>query len=322
LRSFPFMPLDVVRFRDSDFAGIESGEAFRCGMLLMCASWHQVPAASLPDDDAVLARLAVYGRDIKSFRAALDAGAMCGWIKCSDGRLYHPVVAEKALSAWAMRRRQSEAGRLGNARRWGKSQPDWLMVRASDPEAIHTVSEANDDAIAPASPPDRVAIAAQSDGDREPTAAGSDADRKGIATERKGEEDSLADLAGAKSADVGLKKRKARRSPAWQDNPEFLEFRRTYPKADTKPARTAAAWAKATRSATPEEIMRGLAAHRFAEEERYRPDPSKWLNDESWRAAARPLFDQAGTRQPLHGGNIRTGDGRVLTEADQWQVPG
>lgn len=30
-------------------------------------------------------------------------GALHGWIKCSDNRLYHPVVAEKVNSAWAGR---------------------------------------------------------------------------------------------------------------------------------------------------------------------------------------------------------------------------
>ena len=27
-------------------------------------------------------------------------GALRGWIRCSDGRLYHPVIAEKAIDAW------------------------------------------------------------------------------------------------------------------------------------------------------------------------------------------------------------------------------
>lgn len=47
LRDFAYMPLDVVRFRDSDFTAITDGEAFKAGVLLWCASWHQVPAGSL-----------------------------------------------------------------------------------------------------------------------------------------------------------------------------------------------------------------------------------------------------------------------------------
>lgn len=93
------MPLDVRRLRDSDLAARESPEACWAAVLLWSASWHQVPAASLPDDDMVLANLAGYGRVVKEWRKVRQ-GALRGWIKCSDGRLYHPVVAEKALEAW------------------------------------------------------------------------------------------------------------------------------------------------------------------------------------------------------------------------------
>ena len=106
LRDFAFMPLDVLRVRDSDFAAIDDPEAFRCGWLLWCASWHQLPAASLPNDASKLARLAGYGRDVATFEAARGAGGMRGWVLCSDGRLYHPVVAEKALEAWEAKKKQ------------------------------------------------------------------------------------------------------------------------------------------------------------------------------------------------------------------------
>lgn len=99
LRDFAFMPLDVLRLRDSDLAVKADGEAFRCAVLLWCASWHQVPAASLPDDNEVLAQLAGFGRVAKEWMRHRE-GALRGWVKCADGRLYHPVVAEKALEAW------------------------------------------------------------------------------------------------------------------------------------------------------------------------------------------------------------------------------
>lgn len=99
LRDFHFMPLDVVRLRDSDLAGMESPEACWAAVLLWCASWHQIPAASLPDDDRVLANLSGFGRVVKEWQK-VKVGALRGWIKCSDGRLYHPVVAEKANDAF------------------------------------------------------------------------------------------------------------------------------------------------------------------------------------------------------------------------------
>lgn len=105
LRDFAFMPLDVVRLRDSDLAVTADADEFRCAVLLWCASWHQVPAASLPDDDKALAQYAGYGRVVKEW-LKVRTGALRGWVKCTDGRLYHPVVAEKAAEAWLAKLRQ------------------------------------------------------------------------------------------------------------------------------------------------------------------------------------------------------------------------
>jgi|GEM_PF-1215062 len=99
LRDFAFMPLDVARLRDSDMAAYESPEACWAGVLLWAAAWHQIPAASLPDDDRFLAKAAGYGRVVKEWENVRE-GALHGWVKCADGRLYHPVVAEKALESW------------------------------------------------------------------------------------------------------------------------------------------------------------------------------------------------------------------------------
>ena len=98
LRDFAYMPLDVVRLRDSDLVAEVSPEAFRCAVLLWCVSWHQVPAGSLPDDDLLLANYAGFGRVVREWKKH-RTGALHGWIKCADGRLYHPVVAEKAIEA-------------------------------------------------------------------------------------------------------------------------------------------------------------------------------------------------------------------------------
>lgn len=99
LRDFQYMELDVRVLRDSRFAAQVSGDAFRAGVLLWCAAWHQVPCGSLPDDDIELANLAGYGRFVKEWRKVRDE-ALLGFVKCSDGRLYHEVVSEKANQAW------------------------------------------------------------------------------------------------------------------------------------------------------------------------------------------------------------------------------
>lgn len=123
LQAFPFMPLHVARLRDSDLAATADPEACWYAVLLWAASWHQIPAASVPDDDAVLARLCGLGRDIRTFKKHRD-GALHGFIKCSDGRLYHPVVAEQAIASWEGRanfkeRRSAEAERQA---RWREEQ--------------------------------------------------------------------------------------------------------------------------------------------------------------------------------------------------------
>lgn len=120
LRDFDWMPLDVARLRDSDLSVLAPGDAFRAAVLLWCASWHQVPAASLPNEDRLLANLAGYGRDLKGW-ASVRVDALRGFIECSDGRFYHPVVAEKAIEADDQRKKQrNRTAAATSARRGGK----------------------------------------------------------------------------------------------------------------------------------------------------------------------------------------------------------
>ena len=105
LRDFQFMPLDVVRFAQSDLVAMEEPNAVLAAILLWGASWHGVPAGSLTDDDRALSQAAGYGRAVKEWMKVRD-GALRGWVKCDDGRLYHPVVAEKANDAWEGKLRQ------------------------------------------------------------------------------------------------------------------------------------------------------------------------------------------------------------------------
>ena len=117
LQDFAFMPLDVARLRDSDLASDESPEACWAAVLLWAASWHQIPAASMPDNEAWIAKHAGYAQrgKISEDWAAVRAGAMRNWVLCSDGRWYHPVVADKARDAWAAKLQQrwrTETGRI------------------------------------------------------------------------------------------------------------------------------------------------------------------------------------------------------------------
>lgn len=119
LTDFRFMPLEVARLLDSEIMALENAEAFRAGVASWCKGWHQVPAASLPNDDGALCKTLGYGRDLKTWAKLRKAGALRGWVLCADGRLYHPVVAEKALEAWLEKLAQRLSSGAGNAKRWG-----------------------------------------------------------------------------------------------------------------------------------------------------------------------------------------------------------
>jgi hypothetical protein len=93
------MPLDIGRFRQSDLVLDADPEAVVAALLLWGAAWHEVPAASVPDNDRWLAKAAGYGRAVDAW-LAMKADAMRGFIKCSDGRLYNKTLAEKANVAW------------------------------------------------------------------------------------------------------------------------------------------------------------------------------------------------------------------------------
>lgn len=136
LRDFAFMPLDVARLRDSDLSIQVGAEEFRAAVLLWCAAWHQVPAASLPDDDKALAALAGYGRIVAEWRKHRE-GALYGWVKCSDGRLYHPVVAEKARDAWQAKHKHAhdklaDRVRKANKQRELQQLQPWVVPSLED----------------------------------------------------------------------------------------------------------------------------------------------------------------------------------------------
>lgn len=116
LRDFAFIPLEFERLFASDTWVLGNPEEKVAAMHLWCKSWHQVPSASLPDDDRMLAHLSGTGPRWKRLRVH----ALRGWVKCSDGRLYHPVVAEKALEAWARKleqRQRTHAARVAALRK-------------------------------------------------------------------------------------------------------------------------------------------------------------------------------------------------------------
>ncbi len=153
LRGFEYMPLEVSRLRDSSLAANASGEEFRAAVLLWCASWHQVPAASLPRDDKQLAQLAGFGRGVKDFQKVRD-GALHGWVLCTDGRWYHPVIAERAVKGWEDRlafrdkqEKRKEAARIAAEARWNAEKEAKAKATQCDTDAERMLNASNTDAI-------------------------------------------------------------------------------------------------------------------------------------------------------------------------------
>lgn len=158
LQDFTFMPIDVRRLLASETWVLASGDERAAAMCLWLESWHQIPAASLPDNPRMLAHLAQSAKWPK-----VQEQALRGWINCSDGRLYHPVVAEKALEAWIEKLLNSISGASGNAKRWGieidvanaqkQFQAAIVLLRNLAPQS-KTLKKKAVLTIAAASPPD------------------------------------------------------------------------------------------------------------------------------------------------------------------------
>jgi hypothetical protein len=115
LRSLPYVPLHIRLFRSETWikASVEARAVIP--HLFAIAYTEQTPAGSLPDDDEVIAWLVHL--DVAPWRTIRDE-ALHGWIKCRDGRLYHPFLAEIVNGVWP----SSRAGTERVNRRWGTKQ--------------------------------------------------------------------------------------------------------------------------------------------------------------------------------------------------------
>ncbi|TKR34292.1 DUF1376 domain-containing protein [Luteimonas gilva] len=144
------MPLDVRRLLTSE-TWIEAAYNPKVGhaaVCLWCEAWHQVPAGSLPDNNRVLARLAMC--DARTW-GRIRAAVLAGWVKCSDGLLYHPTVAEKALESWghkiAQRKRTEAATAARSANR--KSKPGKQEQNGHDRQRGDRAEQRHDQRDAP-----------------------------------------------------------------------------------------------------------------------------------------------------------------------------
>jgi uncharacterized protein YdaU (DUF1376 family) len=119
--------LNVERLMSSELLALHGNEIIGAAVLLWCRAWKQRPTASLPDDDRINAAFARLS--LKKFREVKDA-VMRGFVKCSDGRLYHVFLSKVATEAHRrkvafQKKREADAERL---RQWRESQKETADV--------------------------------------------------------------------------------------------------------------------------------------------------------------------------------------------------
>jgi hypothetical protein len=102
LRGLEYMPLFGGRLFSSRFDAKASDSEFRAALNLWWQAWIQVPAASLPNDDDELCKLAGLARNLDAWHAVRDR-ALHGFTLASDGRFYHEILAQHALAVWMRR---------------------------------------------------------------------------------------------------------------------------------------------------------------------------------------------------------------------------
>ncbi len=250
LRGLAFMPLDIVRLFDSDFFALSSGDEFKAALSLWGKAFLQVPAGSLPADERILAHLSGSGASWPALREM----ALHGWVLCSDGRLYHPVVCEKAREAW--KRRLAQRERI--ARRWDRRSPPAGGADAAPP------SLSSDTTVSPGN----------NRGNTEAIQGTGTGTVQGI--EKK--DTSLRSV---------VRSPKVRKSPP--DEPEgFADFYAAYPRREARRAASQAYSAALKRGASVGDLAAGLQRYQFQTDRNYQPLPATWLNQDRWRDEPAP----------------------------------
>lgn len=304
LRHMPSYMIDVQALLDSDLAAFGDPAANWFAVLSWCASLHQLPAGSLPDDDAMLAYIVRLGRDVRTWRKMRAKGALKGWVRHADGRLYHQVVTKKVLVLLE----KSRAAKAATAAREARKKEQ--AIENTHSEEIERSST------------DARSVTQESINRRE---------GKGI--EEKGNEDidialtgdslpqdpPMEDFGGrlsdppapspepASSTNGQGSQQPARRKSAKSDDPEHPEFAEWWLQYPLKKARAEAAkrysLIVSKGRATPADLLAGVmryAAERSGQDPRYTKHPATWLNQGCWTDEAQP--QQPDLEHPLLAG--------------------
>lgn len=287
LRGMSFMPLDIVRLLDSDFYALATPEEFRAGFTLWCRSFLQVPAGSLPNDDRILAHLSGAGSRWSKVREA----SLRNFHLCSDGRLYHSVVAEKAKQAWETR--QSYRARTEAARQARQANRDAKPNKNND----EPDNDPGGGGSVTVSVTDNVTECAQH----------SDASLLLNPRERERERERERDIRKRKKGDTSYLQRKAGAlAPvtAHAATDGFDEFWNAYPRKIGK-GQARRAYSAALRKTSASDLLAAVRRYPFNPDLQYVKYPSAWLNGECWLDEQTPdsvlrVFGINGTPQLAH----------------------
>jgi hypothetical protein len=107
LRGYQFMPLLGHRLFTSDFYLSSTPLQFKVAIKLWWEAWNQKPAGSLPNNPKSLGILAGFVGDYSGF-LRIKSRVLHGFVLCSDGRLYHPVICAEAIRVYEGRRKLDE----------------------------------------------------------------------------------------------------------------------------------------------------------------------------------------------------------------------
>lgn len=277
LTDFKFMPLEVGRLLRSEFWMVAIEEAplvAAVSVNLWAASWHERPAASLPDSDIVLARTAMLPR---SKWLEVKTAVMAPWVLCSDGRWYHPVVAEKALEAWAEKEGYRARAEAFSKKQSAKARNRWEKMQR------HTQGNATEDAGGvPRHTHGNAAVMPMKG-----TGTGTE---KGTGKEKK--EDILSKAGASDPLDpvlpLGLPDQRTTTAPPPEPSEgytaEFEAWWKLYPRRDAKGA-AFKAFKLAKKRTTLDRLMAAVVAYakrRKGEDPKFTKLPTTWLNGDCW----------------------------------------
>jgi uncharacterized protein YdaU (DUF1376 family) len=129
--------LNSERLMSSELLALYGNEIIGAALLLWCRAWKQRPAASLPDDDRINAAFARL--PLAKYRKVKEA-VLRGFVKCSDGRLYHRFLSVEANKAYG-RKVQFRQKRTGDAKRLKK----WRDSRRETPNVANLTNDETQD---------------------------------------------------------------------------------------------------------------------------------------------------------------------------------